>query len=47
MLAAATSRNQFMGFYVITHYISLPLLFYACGTASGALLIVCIEEGLF
>ena len=42
-----TSRNQFIGFYVIAHYISLPLVFYACGTTSGALLIVHIEEGVF
>ena len=28
-----------MGFYAIAHYISLSLVFYACGTASGALLI--------
>ena len=36
-----------MGFYAIAHYISLPLVFYACATASGALLIVCTEEGVF
>ena len=38
MLAAATARNQFMGFYMIAHYISLALVFYACRTASGVLL---------
>ena len=46
VLAAVTARYQFMEFYAMAHYISLPLVFPSMPICIGGLLIVCIEEGV-